>query len=113
MTLNEKRKWQSKTNAGVDSYTFTQKDPKFRINWWTSTGTFNVQWETKVCNKIIKKITQLLEGKTEQEDNIESSRSRSFEVEEAQEENKTDEKVKEKNRDEKNPRKAIHRNARR
>ena len=95
LILNEKGKLQSKTNAGVDSYTFTQKDSKFRINWWTSTGTFNVQGETKICNKIIKKITQLLEGKTGQEDNIESLRSPSFEVEETQEENKIDEKVKE------------------
>ena len=50
LILNENRKWQSKTNAGVDSYTFTQKDSKFSINWWTSTGTFNVQGETKICN---------------------------------------------------------------
>ena len=50
------------------------------------------------------KITQLLEGKTEQEDNIESLRSPSFEVEETQEENKIDEKVKErKNQDEEDP----------
>ena len=42
LILNEKGKWQSKTNAGVVSYVFTQKDSKFRINWWTSTGTFNV-----------------------------------------------------------------------
>ena len=95
LILNEKGKWQSKTNAVVDSYTFTQKDSKFRINCWTSTETFNVQGEMKTCNKIIKIITQLLEGKTEQEDNIESLRSPSFEVEETQEENKIDEKVKE------------------
>ena len=37
----------------------------------------------------------MLKGKTEQEDNIESLRSPSFEVEETQEENKIDEKVKE------------------
>ena len=53
LILNEKGKWQSKTNAGVVSYVFTQKDSKFRINWWTSTGTFNVQGETKICNIII------------------------------------------------------------
>ena len=80
----------------MDSYTFTQKNSKFRVNWWTSTGTFNVQGETKICNKIIKIITQWLEGKTGQEDNIESLRSPSFEVEGTQEENKIDEKVKEK-----------------
>ena len=64
LILNGEGKWQSKTNAGVDSYTFTQKDSKFRIDWWTLTRTFNVQKERKICNKIIKKITQLLEGKT-------------------------------------------------
>ena len=53
LILNEKGKWQSKTDAGVVSYVFTQKDSKFGINWWTSTGTFNVQGETKICNKII------------------------------------------------------------
>ena len=43
----------------------------------------------------------MLEGKTEQEDNIESSRSPSFEVEEAQEENKIDKRrSKKENRDE-------------
>ena len=94
LILNEKGKWQSKTNAGVVSYVFTQKDSKLRINWWTSTGTFNVQGETKICNKIIKKITQLLESKAEQKDNIESLRNPSSEVEETQEENKVDEKVK-------------------
>ena len=33
LILNEKGKWQSKTNAGVVSYVFIQKDSKFRINW--------------------------------------------------------------------------------
>ena len=84
-----KNKWR-----GRFIYFYTEEF-KFRINWWTSTGTFNVQGETKVCNEIILKITQLLEVKTEQEDNIESSRSRSFEVEEVQEENEINEKVKE------------------
>ena len=53
LILNEKGKWQSKTNTGVVSYVFTQKNSKFRLNWWTSTGTFNVHGETKICNKII------------------------------------------------------------
>ena len=51
LILCEKGKWQSKTNAGVDSYTFTQKDSKFRINWWTSTETFNVQGKRRSAIK--------------------------------------------------------------
>ena len=63
LILNLEGRWQSKTQVGVETYVFEQNNTKFKITWWSSTGTLTVQGESKLCSKVTKTINQLLESK--------------------------------------------------
>ena len=61
--LDLERRWQSKTQGGVETYVFEQNNTRLKIKWWSSTETFTVQGESKLCSKVTRTINQLLESK--------------------------------------------------
>ena len=44
---------------------FDHAKSKFKLTWWSSTGTFTVQGNEKICHDIVKKVQNLVDDKAE------------------------------------------------
>ena len=44
---------------------FDHAKSKFKLTWWSSTGTFTVQGKEKICHDIVKEVQKLVDDKAE------------------------------------------------
>ena len=55
----------TKQQGGVEVNVFDHAKSKFKLTWWSSTGTFTVQGNEKICHDILKKDQNLVDDKAE------------------------------------------------
>ena len=66
LILKEDGKWQSRKENGKTIHTFQQAKSKFKLTWWVSSKTFNIQGGAeKYIEKLLKKIDRLIQKREE------------------------------------------------
>ena len=56
LILEKDGHWPTRQQGGVEVNVFDHAKSKFKLTWWSSTGTFTVQGNEKVCHDIVKKV---------------------------------------------------------
>ena len=65
LILEKDGHWHTRQQGGVEVNVFDHAKSKFKLTWWSSTGTFTVQGNEKICNDIVEKVQNLVDDKAE------------------------------------------------
>ena len=65
LILEKDGHWHTRQQGGVEVNVFDHAKSKFKLTWWSSTGTFTVQGNEKICHDIVKKVQNLVDDKAE------------------------------------------------
>ena len=65
LILEKDGHWHTRQQGGVEVNVFYHAKSKFKLTWWSSTGTFTVQGSEKICHDIVKKVQHLVDDKAE------------------------------------------------
>ena len=65
LKLEKDGHWHTRQQGGVEVNGFDHAKSKFKLAWWSLTGTFTVQGNEKICHDIVKKVQNLVDDKAE------------------------------------------------